>query len=223
MQNIVQDLFNQLSGAPMQQMSRELGADESSIQKAVATALPLLLGTMGRNASTPEGADQLHRALERDHAASSPMDIIGGLLGDGGNSGAGGLLGSVLGSVLGGGSKPQNRALDAAGILGHVFGGRTDRAQRGVAQASGVNSDLAGKVLKYLAPVVMAYLANQMKSKKMSSRELGSALGSEQKVIQEQSPVGGLMGAVLDRDGDGDVDFMDMVGIGSTILGGMRR
>lgn len=222
MQNIVQDLFNQLSGAPMQQMSRELGADESSIQKAVATALPLLLGTMGRNASSPEGADQLHRALERDHAASSPLDLIGGLLGGDNSGGAGGMLGGLLGSVLGGG-QPQNKALDAAGILGHIFGGRTQRAERGVAQASGVNSDLAGKVLKYLAPVVMAYLANQMKSKKMSSSDLGSALGNEQKVIQEQSPVGGLMGAVLDRDGDGDVDFMDMVGIGGSILGGMRR
>lgn len=222
MQNIVQDLFNQLSGAPMQQMSRELGADESSIQKAVATALPLLLGTMGRNASTPEGADQLHRALERDHAASSPLDLIGSILGGGNSGGAGGMLGGLLGSVLGGG-QPQNKALDAAGILGHIFGGRTQRAERGVAQASGVNSDLAGKVLKYLAPVVMAYLANQMKSKKMSSSDLGSALGNEQKVIQEQSPVGGLMGAVLDRDGDGDVDFMDMIGIGGSILGGMRR
>ena len=49
---------------------------------ALAGALPLLLGALGRNASQPAGAESLFGALERDHAGSSDL---------------GGLLGSVLG------------------------------------------------------------------------------------------------------------------------------
>jgi hypothetical protein len=53
---------------------------------------------------------------------------------------------------------------------------------------------------------------------------LGDILGQEhQRVSQQGGAAGGLLGAVLDRDGDGDVDFSDLLKAGGSILGGGGR
>ena len=81
--SLTQDLAAKLQGAPAQQVAQQLGIDPAQASTAIGTALPLLLGALGRNASHPEGAQALFGALQNDHAG---MDI-----------------GSVLGAVLGGG------------------------------------------------------------------------------------------------------------------------
>ena len=81
---LTQELLSQLQGAPIQQLSGQLGVDPGQANQAVAAALPLLMGALGRNSAQPQGAEALFGALQRDHAG---LDI-----------------GSVLGSVLGGGS-----------------------------------------------------------------------------------------------------------------------
>jgi hypothetical protein len=53
---------------------------------------------------------------------------------------------------------------------------------------------------------------------------LGDILGQEhQRVSRQGGTAGGLLGAVLDRDGDGDVDFADLLKAGGSILGGTGR
>ena len=116
------DLLNQqLSGQAVQQMSAQIGADPASTQKALSAALPMLVGGLARNANqSPEGAQALANALDRDHDGSV-LDSLGSLL-VGASGGGGGGLGSLLGmagSLLGGGGAasgaPSNRAwLDPA-------------------------------------------------------------------------------------------------------------
>jgi hypothetical protein len=146
--SLTQDLAAQLQGAPAQQVAQQLGVDPAQASAAIGTALPLLLGALGRNASRPEGAHALFGALQNDHA--------------------GGDLGSVLGAVLGGG---QTRQTNGDGILGHIFGGQQQRAQAGVAQATGLQSSQASQLLKILAPIVMAYLAKRMFSQSGGARQ----------------------------------------------------
>src|SRR5690606_21082535 len=81
---LARELFAQLQGAPMQQIARQLGTDQDQAGNAVATALPLLLGALGRNSAQPQGAEALFGALQRDHAAGPDL---------------GGLLGAVLGGA----------------------------------------------------------------------------------------------------------------------------
>jgi hypothetical protein len=208
MTGLTDDLASQLQGAPLQQVAQQLGIEPSQASSAVSAALPLLMGALGRNASQPEGAQALFGALQNDHA--------------------GGDLGSVLGAVLGG---AQNRQTDGAGILGHIFGGQQERAQAGVAQATGLQSGQAGQLLKILAPIVMAYLAKRMFQQRQGANAttdanpdaLGSILGQEHKAIQEQGGTGGgLLGAVLDQDGDGQLGIGDLMKIGGGLLGGNR-
>ena len=74
--SITDDIFAQLSGPALQQISQQLGTGQAQTAGAVAAALPMILGAMGHNASQPQGAESLLGALGRDHAAS------GGGIGD---------------------------------------------------------------------------------------------------------------------------------------------
>jgi len=195
------DLAAQLQGEPVQQISSRLGIDPAQAQAAIGAALPLLLGALGRNARDPRGAESLEGALRQDHAG---LD-----------------LGSVLGTVLGGGGQGGQ-------ILGHVFGDRQPRAAQGLGQATGLGQDKAGMLLRLLAPLVMAYLAKRVFEHRQtgstttasSPKALGDVLAKEEAHAGAQ---GGLLGAVLDRDGDGDVDFSDLLKAGGSVLGGQPR
>ena len=207
MSNLTQELLAQLQGAPLQKISQQLGVDPAQAEGAVGAALPLLMGALGKNASQPQGAEALFGALQRDHA------------------GGGGDLGGLLGAVLGG---AQSRQTDGAGVLGHIFGGRQGRAEQQLGAATGLGGDRAGQLMKILAPIVMAFLAKRMFSGSDSgggwtAQVLGAILGQEQQQVRQQGGLGGgLLGAVLDKDGDGDVDLGDLLKLGGGLLGGKR-
>ena len=231
---LIDDLMRQLQGAPTGQIAQQLGTDPSTASTAIAAALPMILGAMGRNTQSEGGAEALFSALQRDHSGGGAGGLdLGGLLGSlmggaGGNAGAAGALGSLgglgglLGSVLGGGA-PASRQMDAGGILGHIFGGQQSRAESGLGQVTGMNSGQAGNLLKILAPIVMAFLAKQVMARGVDAGGLGNMLGQERAQVQQRGGLGGgLMNAVLDQDGDGDVDLADLLKMGGGLLGGRR-
>lgn len=198
--SLTNDLMHQLQGQPLQQMSQQLGLAPDETANAVSAALPLLMGALGRNASQPQGAQALFGALQKDHAG---LDV-----------------GSVLGSVLGGGGG------GGGDILGHVFGAREQTAAQGLGTATGLGGDRANSLLKMLAPIVMAYLAKRVLgggNAEATPQALGSVLGQEQQQIRQRGGIGGgLLGAVLDRDGDGDADVSDLLKLGGSIFTGGR-
>ena len=206
MSSLTDDIFSQLSGGALQQISQQLGSGQAQTAGAIAAALPMILGAMGRNTSQPDGADALFGALGRDHA------------------GAGG-IGDILGAVLGG--QQQDRQTDGLGQLGHIFGGQLPRAQTGLANATGLGSDKAQMLMKILAPIVMAYLGKRMfgggPQQAASPRVLGDILGQERREVQQEGGLGGgLLGAVLDQDGDGQLGLGDLLKVGGSIMAGKR-
>ena len=196
---LTQELLSQLQGAPLQQLSRQLGTDPAQTGNAVAAALPLLLGALGRNSAQPQGAQALYGALQRDHGGG--MD-----------------LGSVLGAVLGGGTSRQT---DGAAILGHVLGGAQPRAAQGLGQATGLGSGQAMQLLAMLAPIVMSFLANRSARQGLDAGGLGELLGQERTQVRQRAG-GGALDALLDQDGDGDVDAGDLLNLGMGLFGGRR-
>ena len=206
MSSLTDDIFSQLSGGALQQISQQLGSGHAQTAGAIAAALPMILGAMGRNTSQPNGADALFGALGRDHA------------------GAGG-IGDILGAVLGG--QQQGRQTDGLGQLGHIFGGQLPRAQTGLANATGLGSDKAQMLMKILAPIVMAYLGKRMfgggQQQAASPQVLGDILGQERREVQQEGGLGGgLLGAVLDQDGDGQLGLGDLLKVGGSIMAGKR-
>lgn len=199
--SLVDQLLGQLQGAPLQQMAQQLGTDAAQTQQAVGAALPLLLGALGRNAAQPGGADSLLGALQRDHAGVPDL---------------GGLLGSMLGGGAGGAGQ------GGAAILGHIFGNQQQQAQSGLGQATGLGAQ-AGPLLQMLAPIVMAFLAQRANAGGMDAGGLGQVLGQERVRAQQQGGIGGgLLGSLLDQDGDGQVGLSDLLKIGGSFLGGRR-
>jgi hypothetical protein len=210
MTSLTQGLAAQLSGAPVQQIAQQLGIQPDQAQTAVSAALPLLMGALGRNASQPQGAQALHAALQ-DHAGGDIASV----------------LGSVLGGAMGGAGGGSN---DSVGrMLGHIFGGQQTQATQGLGQATGLGNDKTQMLLRILAPIVLAYLANHMfggqqqasapvASQDSGPRGLGDILGREvEQIGQQQGGLGGLLGQVL---GGGNAGGLG--GILGGILGGGR-
>lgn len=196
MNSMTQGLLGQLQGQPMNLIGQRLGLSQGQAASAVAAALPLLLGALGRNARKPEGAQNLFGALQRDHRGQDPQ--------------------SVLGSAVEGGQQGDQ-------ILRHVFGAREPVATQGLATASGVAPDHAQMLLRWLAPVAMAYVAKQLFERRQRGAaaapsaptpdDLKDKLEREQAQIQSKGGIGGgLLSAVLDRNHDGRVDFSDLLG-----------
>ena len=207
--SLVEDLFAQLQGAPLQQIAGQLGTNTQQASAAVGAALPMLLGALGRNAQQPQGAADLFGALQRDHAGGPDL---------------GGLLGSLLGGAMGGGAAAAPaRQVDAGGILGHIFGGAQSRAESGLGQATGLGGAQISQLLQILAPIVMSFLAQRTRGGGMDAGGLGSMLGQESSRIQDQGGLGGgLLGSLLDQNGDGKLDMADLFKIGGSLLSGRR-
>jgi hypothetical protein len=225
MSELMQSVLSVLDRNQVDAMARRIGASPQQTERAIEAALPLLIGQMARNSAQPQGAQSLHRALERDHAGIDLGGLLGSVLGGGSASGndGGGLLGGVLGSVLGGGAPAPRRGdavSDGMAILGHVFGQRQGRVANGVGQVGGMDGQQSSQLLAMLAPIVMAALARMMQNRGGGADALGGLLGGENRSLQQRESGGGLLGAVLDRDGDGDVDLSDLMQNGQ-LLGGL--
>ncbi|WP_432591293.1 DUF937 domain-containing protein [Stenotrophomonas maltophilia] len=201
--SLTDELLAKLQGAPLQQVSQQLGISDTQASGAISAALPVLMGALGNNASQPQGAQALLGALQNNH---SGLD-----------------LGSVLGSVLGGGGGGGGAASDGAGILGHIFGGSQQKVETGLAQATQLDSGRTSQLLQILAPIVMAFLAQRLGGGQADAGSLSQALGQEKQQVQQQGGIaGGLLGSVLDQDGDGQFGMSDLLKLGGNLLGGKR-
>lgn len=195
--SLTDELMGQLQGAPLQNMAQQLGMDTAQTEQAVSTALPVLLGALGGNNSgdQPQGA----------------MDMLGGAGGGlAGMLGGMGGVGGMLGGLLGGGQASGGSGAD---ILGQIFGGQHKEVESGVAQATGLGAN-AGQLLQMLAPIVMAFLAQRAQAGGQ-----GQAMGAE---AQQGAGVGGMLGGMLDQNGDGKLDVGDLMKLGAGFLGGRR-
>ena len=184
---------SQLQGSTLTQMSKQLGTDEATTAKAVAVALPLLLGGLTRNAATPQGAASLDAALTRDHD------------------------GSVLDAPQRAFADPS--AFKAGGILGHIFGQRQAPVEQGVAKATGLDTQRTGQLLMMLAPLVMAALARARTTQADAGASAGAVLQRERSNIERQVPGIGGLASILDRDGDGHIAD-DIASLAAGKLGG---
>lgn len=146
-QLLQQQLKEQLSGGLMDVLSQQTGADKVQTTKASSAIISTMLGALARNASSPDGANALANALDRDHDGSI-LDVIGGLMKSGreapgqGMPTGGGLIDMISG--LGGG---QTGGAGGGGLLGTLLGGMMSQASS-PAQSGGSLGGLLGGLMK---------------------------------------------------------------------------
>lgn len=197
MSSLVDSVMGNLSEAQIAAIATTLGTDPAQARNAIEHALPLIVGSMAQNASTPQGAGALNNAL----GAHTGLDIS-----------------SVLANVLGGGGSGMGSA-----ILGHIFGGNQAAANQGLGQTSGLGQQNAGQLLAILAPIVMAALANRAQGQALSPGGLGGLLGQESQQIRQQGGLaGGLLSAVLNHSG-GRLDLSHLLQGAGGLLGAFTR
>ncbi len=187
-------LMQMLGAEGVQRISQQLGADEQSTQKAVRAALPMLISALGKNAASPEGAEALDRALEKDHDGQLLEDVV-----------------QVLGD--------QAMQQDGQAILRHVLGEKQGLVAKGLGSTAGLDPNAAGQLLAMLAPLVMGGLGKTKREMGLDAQGIARLLGQERQ--QADSQLGGLA-RLLDMDGDGDLTD-DILGLGSRLLGGLFR
>jgi len=175
------DLGKQIIGG----VSNEVGEDQNKTASVLSMALPVLMGAMKRNASTPEGAEGLNKALENKHDGS----IL-----------------DNLGSLFGGGVDKEVKE-DGDGILRHVLGDRRQNVENAIGKQSGMDASSIANILKVAAPILMGILGKQKQQQNVqSSNGIGDLLGGllgggSNQAPQQQS----FIESILDADGDGSV------------------
>jgi len=192
-------LQGQISEGLVDQLSQQLGgADKQQTANAAAGIMSTLMGALAKNAATPDGASALANALDNDHD--------------------GGVLDNIMGMVTGA-AQPQNpRAVNGAGILNHVLGGKQSGAIDMISKLSGLDGDKTGSLMTMLAPVVMGALGKTKKSQGLDASALSGLLSGAVKSATNQRQEMGLIGKFLDQDGDGSV-MDDIAGMGMNMLG----
>ncbi|HED23547.1 MAG TPA: DUF937 domain-containing protein [Firmicutes bacterium] len=158
----------------LEQLSQKAGAKPDQTKKLTQSAIPMLLSSLKENASTPEGAESLNRALE-DHKNDNVGDIFG-----------------FLQNVDTG---------DGAKILQHIFSGKSEEVQQNLASSTGLEKNQASNLLTQLAPLILGALGNQKKEQGAQADVTGllnSVIGSLGGTGQgSQSPASGLLGSIL--------------------------
>ncbi len=193
------DLLNSPMGKQLiSGVSQQSGQPADKTSSVLTMALPVLMGAMKRNASTPDGAQGLMGALSGKHDGGI-LDNLGGLFG---------------------GGVDQNVMDDGAGILGHILGGKQPQVQNALSQKSGIDAGSIGTILKVAAPILMGFLGKQKKEQNVTDANglsglLGGMLGGESTGAKQQS----LIESFLDSDGDGSI-LDDVAGM---VLGGGQQ
>lgn len=193
----LQDLLGQEQGTQaVDEISQNVGVDNSLVNSAIQMALPALINGLANNASTPEGAQSLDTALEQDHGGGGVLDNLGGL----------------AGMIFGGGQQAAPpRQADAGGILGHILGGGQGQVAQEVSNKTGLGMGQVAQILMFLAPIVMGYLGKQKQEQGVGADGLGGLLGGllgggQQAGVPQQSSGNSMIDAasnMLDSDRDG--------------------
>ena len=93
-----------------------------------------------------------------------------------------------------------------------------------MSSVAGIDSGTAGQLLTQLAPLVMGALGKAKREANLSANDLGGLLDREERAVRDRQPeASGLVGMLLDADGDGDVDFSDIASRGAGLLGGLFK
>lgn len=196
MENLLGSILSQLNKDTIQKMGSQLNASPSATQKAINSALPLIMGALARNNSTPEGKKSLESALQRDHD------------------------GSILGHLNDLLQNPE--AANGAGILKHVLGNRRGAVENYVAKESGLAPNSTGKILEMLAPIVMGYLGKQSTTGQQAQNPVGSLLEGFLKNQGGRKGSSGIINQLLDQNNDGSISD-DIARMGMNALGKMFK
>lgn len=172
-------------------MSESLGTDKKTMETIVNGALPVLVGALGKNASSDNGAESLFKALVKDHSGSA-LDKPENILDD-------------------------NVDTKGSNILSHVLGSQQKVLADFLSKNTGLSPAMVSKGLEMLAPALMGSLGKYTVEKGFDSSMLSNLLKEDKKSIEQTSGMEKILTGILDSDGDGEV-MDDLANLGMDAL-----
>ena len=197
--DVTKILLESIGNNGLQAMAEKTGMNTQQASSALEGIIPTMLGSMAKNTSTPEGAQGLLGALDRDHDGS--------------------VLDDVAGFLQGGQSESMG-----AGILRHVLGANTPKVESSLADKVGVSSSQLSSLLKMAAPLILGYLGKQKRANTQSAGfdmgNIGSLLASmagnaDQNTGLDLNDVFGMVGALTKPQ--------EKSNSGSDVVGGLLK
>lgn len=210
--NLFDMIQSAAGGQAVNQVSNKFGLTESQTQMALKALLPAISGGLQRNAAKPEGLQGLLGALQggsHDRYLENP-DVL---------------------------TRPET-VNDGNAILGHLLGSKQMSRQVAshASQKTGISDGILKKMLPIVAAMAMGSLSKQTKEPDVMSSILGALGGAQSsgssggggladmvgsmlgarmgaKPAQQQQGGLGILGNLLDADGDGNPmdDILQMV------------
>jgi hypothetical protein len=184
------DLSDLMKQIPVGDIAEQLGIDKATAEAAVQQVVPGLVAGLAANAKDEKGAASLTKAVSHDR---------------------GGLKKSVKDVDVEDGKK----------IVKNVYGDKQDAvasklaASATKASAAGdVTQDIIKQILPIVAPIVLAWIANQFLGKKEEPKEEASSGGGIGDLL------GGLLGGGSSSSGGGGDMLGDLLG---GLLGGGKK
>lgn len=179
-QSILTDITK---GNVSDKIGQATSTDQSTVEQVIQAGLPVILGQMGNNASTEEGAAKLDTAVAKDHTRGSLLDSLSGLFAGGDSN------------------------TDGGKILDHVLGDSKSKAADTISKQTGVDPATVIKILTFLAPLVMAYLGKKKTTDNLDAGGLSDLLKNQKSA--DGNPLMDIATAMLDKNKDGS--FLDDV------------
>ncbi len=172
-----------LSDIPVNQLAKQLGADEATTEQAIRAALPALIGGMEANAQDPGGAASLAEAVGQHDP----------------------------GLVEGGVNLNEVDTQDGAKIVQHVFGPNQGEVVNQInGFMGGTGGELVKKLLPILAPIVLAWLAKKFTG---TGAGAGAGAGQQDNPMGGLVDVlGGLLGGAAAGGGSQGSAITDLLG-----------
>ena len=168
--NLLDMIMGAQGGKAANNMGSQFGLSPKQSQNAIAALLPAISSAFKQNTRSPQGLQGLLGALQggRHEQYMDQADIFG---------------------------RPEARN-EGNAILGHLFGSKdVSRAVAGHAsKQSGIGADILKKMLPLVATMAMGSLGKQTRQPSMAQQLAGLALGGGRQ--QQQGGLGSLLGAL---------------------------
>jgi hypothetical protein len=171
--SILENVQESLGPSEISQIADQLGIDPQSAERAVAAAVPMVVGGMAGHATqSPEAASDLHEAMQT-HAAA--MDDV---------------------------SESVQAPPPPSGFLNRIFGSHQETVQQGIQHASGLALDKVKQLVSMVSPIVLSALARHKNAPssgdQTAPQQVSNLLQQEAQTAQQQAPhLSGTLGKLL--------------------------
>src|SRR5689334_22238514 len=145
------------------------GESESATRQAMHGGVATVFSGLANVASTSEGASTV-ASFARDPAYGSILNNIS--------------------SAFKGGNEASSLMKSGQGLVGKIFGDRTNNVTEALARSSGVSSSSSSKIMSMIAPMAIGVLGKHVAARGLNAGGLASSLMEQKQEFASAAPEG---------------------------------